>query len=106
MRLEEFFRKWCRGRGVKKAEELAAETRKVLSVRGTPGTPAVPFAPPRMITGNLRGKIRVVPTAHGARLVAWAPYAAPLEKSKRWYGWPHRFLSVAMARLGLKGRHS
>ena len=89
------------------AQELARELRRLLSVQApNPPGRAVPFAPPRRVTGKLLESTKVHPTAHGARVVVYAPYSVPLEKSKKWYGWPHAFLSVALRNLGLAGRHS
>src|SRR6185369_8890143 len=62
-----------------------------------------PAVPPR---GFLQGSVKVIRTAKGASVQIYAPYAYPLEKSTRWYGWPHAFLSVALENLGLIGRHS
>lgn len=116
MQLSEFFKKYARNRGVLTAEALAVEIRKVLSVRAavrrTKGgnlvaiNKAKPFAPPRMITGKLRNSVKVVRTAHGARVVIYSKYGAALEYGRKWAGWPHKFLAVAMHKLGLKGRHS
>lgn len=115
-RLEEFFKKYAKGRGVTVADQLAVEVRRVLSVKApirrtasgklVAATPAIPFAPPRMVTGALRNSVKVIPTTHGARLVIWKPYGLYLEMSKRYHGWPHKFLAVALRKLGIKGRSS
>ncbi len=72
MRLEEFFIKWARGRGVTMADQLAREMRIIVGVQapvrvGRGGrvyatTPAKPHAPPRRVSGNLQRKIRVIRT--------------------------------------------
>ncbi len=116
MRLEEFFEKYKRGAGVGMAERLKTEMQRVLSVRAptritrsgrvVATTRAVPFAPPRMVTGRLRERITVVQTAHGARVVVWTPYGVPLEHSESMPGFPHKFVAVALENLGLVGRNS
>ena len=115
MRLEEFFKKYARKRGVTVAEEFAkrlrqkvgkqAPIRRTRSGRVVATTSAIPFAPPRRVTGRLQRSIKVVRTAHGARVVIWAPYSVPLEKSRRWWGWPHAFVSVVLREMDLSGRH-
>jgi len=116
MRLEEFFEKYARGRGVMIAEQLAKEIRGVLSVQApvrisrsgkiVATTKAKPFAPPRRVSGKLQKSVKVVRTKHGARVVVFAPYAASLEYTTKWAGWPHKFVQVAMRKMGLRGRHS
>lgn len=116
MQLNEFFQKWARGRGVTVGHEVAVEVRRLLSVQAptrrtrfgrlVATARAKPFAPPRMVTRRLRNSVREIPTKHGMKLVVYAPYAAPLEKSHRWRGWPHRFLSVALESVGTRGRNS
>ena len=115
MRLEEFFKKYARGRGVAIAKQFKVELQQVLSVQAptrrtrsgrlVATTRAKPYAPPRRVTGRLQARITVVETAHGARVVVWTPYAVPLEKSKRMRGFPHKFLAVALRNLGLSGRN-
>lgn len=116
MRLEEFFKKYARGAGVGMAHAFKRELQRVLSVQAptrrtrsgriVATTRAKPYAPPRRVSGRLRERISVVPTAHGARVVVWTPYGVPLEKSTRMRGFPHRFIFVALANLGLIGRNS
>lgn len=116
MRLSEWFKKYARGRGVGVAEELKRRLQAKLSVqaplRVTKGgrvvaaTKATPYAPPRRVLGDLLRSVVVVRTAHGARLVIYAPYGWPLEKSKKWHGWPHAYLSVVLAEMGITGRNS
>lgn len=116
MRLEEFFQKHARGAGVRVAEQFKRELQVVLGVpaptRVTRGgrivatIPAIPFAPPRTVTGRLRERITVVRTAHGARVVVWTPYGVPLERSTVRSGFPHKFVQVALERMGLEGRAS
>lgn len=114
--LHETFIRWARGRGVKMAEGLAKEIRSVLSVqaptrvtrsgRVVATTKAVPFAPPRRVSGDLQRSVRVDRMWYGARVVIGKSYGFILEKSHKWPGWPHEFLKVALQRLGLKGKHS
>lgn len=114
-RLEEFFVKYARDRGIQKCEELQREVKRILNVQApvrltksgriVAAEPASPYAAPRKVTGALRNSVKVVRTAHGARLVIWKPYGFWLEKLTKWYGWPHVFLEVAMYRLGLRGRN-
>lgn len=116
MRLEEFFAKYARGAGVGIGRKFARELRAILSVqaplRTTRGgrvvaaTRATPFAPPRRVTGALQGSVREIPTKHGLRVVVFKPYSVPLEKSSRWYGWPHRFVQPVLRMMGLVGRAS
>lgn len=113
-RIETFFQKYARGQGVGMAEKLAVEIRRVLGVQapirytatGKPvaATPAEPFAPPRRVSGALQASVKVHRTANGARVVVWKPYGKVLEKSRRWYGWPHAFVSVALRAIGLSWR--
>lgn len=114
-RLEEFFKRYARGRGIAKAEELRRELDKILSVRAptritksgrvVAATPATPYAPPREVTGALRRSVKIVRTEHGARLVVWKPYGFFLEKVTKWYGWPHLFMAWALERVGVRGRN-
>lgn len=77
MRIEVFFKKFAKDQGVKIAEKALVEIRKKLN---TPYPPASrPYESPHRRTGNLRDKVRIVRTANGARLVAWAPYSGFLE---------------------------
>lgn len=115
MRISEWFKKYARGRGVSMAYALEKELKRVVGKQAptrttrtgkiVATTKAKPFAPPRRVSGNLQKKIRVVRTAHGARVVMYAPYSVRLEYSNRWYGWPHRALAVALKNLGLKSRN-
>ena len=110
MRLEEFFQKWARGRGVLVADKLATEIRRLLSVQApvrrtasgklVATTRATPGAPPRKVSGDLYRSVRVHRTAHGARVVIYKWYSVPLEHRG------HPFLSVALANLNLKGRNA
>lgn len=112
--LGDFFRRYARGRGVTMADKLAKEIKDVLSVQApikrtrsgriVASTKATPFAPPRKVTGKLQKSVRVQRTRNGAKLIIDAPYGLPLETSTRWWGWPHKFIAVAMERLGLRGR--
>jgi len=108
VRLEEFFVKYARGRGVVMAGKLAVTMRRLLSTRSPrPPLPAISLAPPRLVTGKLKNSVSVVPTAHGARVVVWAPYAPFLEYgSPARKGFPHKFVKPALAELGLTGRAS
>lgn len=116
MRLEEFFKKYARGAGAKIGHKFAQELRTILSVqaplrvtrggRVVAATRAKPFAPPRRVTGALQGSVREVPTKNGLRVVVFKPYSVPLEKSARWYGWPHRFIQPVLRMMGLVGRNS
>ena len=113
-RMEEFFKRYARGRGVMMAERLHAALGDILSLqaptRMTRGgrivaaTPAFPNAPPRRVTGKLKDSRRVIRTAHGARVAVFAPYAMPLERRRDLRGFPHKFMSVALERLGISGR--
>jgi len=112
--LSEFFKKLAPGRGVMVADKLAVMLRKVLSVRArtrrtltgkvVAAEPAIPFAPPRYVTGILSKSVKVRRTARGALLQIFAPYAVPLERGKKWYGWPHQSLARALRDLKIKGR--
>lgn len=116
MRLSEFFRKYAKGRGVTMAEALKVEIRKVLSVRAptrttrsgrlVATTKAKAFAPPRIVSEKLRKSVKVTRTVRGAKVTVYAPYSVPLEYSTYRKGYPHRFLSVALGNLGLKGRNA
>ena len=116
MRLEEFFVKHARGAGIKIGHRFAVELRTILSVqaplrvtrggRVVAATRATPFAPPRRVTGRLQGSVREVPTKHGLRVAVFKPYAVPLEKSARWFGWPHRFVQPVLRMMGLVGRNT
>lgn len=115
-RLEEFFKKYARGRGVGIADKFAANLRKKVGHQTRTRTtasgrvvavfPAKPFAPPRKVTGYLQSSIKVYRTAHGARVVVWAPYSVPLERLTRWYGWPHAFVKPVLKAMKLTGRNA
>ncbi len=104
MRLQEFFQKHARARGILMAEKLAKEVRRLLSVpapvRRTAGgrlvatVRATPGAPPRAITYTLYNSVSVQRTTNGAKIAVY------LERGG------HPFFSVALADLGLKGRNS
>lgn len=105
MKLEEWFQKYCRNRGMVLAEKLLARVRKKLSKRApvkiTRGgnlvarTPALPGAPPRYVTGRLYKSVTLRRTARGAVLTIAAPYASFLEVSD------HKFLAPAKKELGI-----
>lgn len=114
--LGDFFKRWARGRGVKIADQMAIELNQILSVQAptrvtksgriVAATKATPFAPPRRVRGQLQSSVQVWRTVFGAKLRIQAFYGYYLEKSHRWYGWPHEFMKLAYARLGITGRHS
>ncbi len=102
-RLEEFFQRYARGRGVGIAHEFAQRVRKKLSVRGAKGTPAIRLAPPRLITGDLYRSVKEIATRNGVRVVVWKPYGFYLEYSRKN---PHRFLKPVLEEMGLEGKNS
>jgi hypothetical protein len=107
VRIEEFFVKYARGRGVTMAQRLAVTMRRLLSTRSPrPPLPAIPLAPPRLVTGRLKNTVSVVPTARGARVVVWAPHAPHLEYNTTRKGFPHKFVKPALVELGITGRAS
>lgn len=116
MRLAEFFERYAKGAGVKMADQLAIELRKILNVQApvrrtrsgklVATTKARPFAIPRKVTGKLRNSVKVIRTPRGASVQVYARYGVFLEKGKRPYGFPHKFVSVALKNLGLRGRNS
>lgn len=111
--MREFFKRYARQRGVMMADKLAEEIKRVLSVQApvrvtrrgklVAATKAVPFAPPRRVTGKLQRSVKVKRTTKGATVVIYQPYGLPLETSTRWWGWPHIFVARAKANLGIRG---
>jgi hypothetical protein len=114
--LAEMFQRYARGRGVQIAHKLAVEMRRVLSVQAptrvlpsgriVARTKAKPFAPPRRVTGKLQSSVKEVRVKNGVSVRVYAVYGYPLEKSTRWRGWPHKFVSVALRNIGIRGRNS
>lgn len=116
MRLGEFFRKHAKQRGVAIGHRFAENLREILNVqapvrwtrsgRMVAARKATPFAPPRKVTGRLRRSVTEIPTVNGLKVVVYSPYAVPLEKSHRFAGWPHWFVSIVLKRMRLTGRNA
>lgn len=111
----ERFQKYAQGRGFTVAEKLLRQLRKKLEVkaktRWTKGgrivarDPAIPFQPPRIVTGKLRNSLKInLVMRRGvkvAQITTNVKYARYLEWSKKWYGWPHQFIRPALKELKL-----
>lgn len=108
------FRKYEKERGWTIGQQLVQQLKLILSVKAPTRvtrsgrivaiTPAIPFAPPRLVTGKLRGSVKLTRYKQLARLIISAPYARPLEFSRRWYGWPHKFIRIVLEQMGIKVR--
>ena len=110
-KLEDFFVRYARERGIKVAEHFAVELRKTLSTRAATRRtasgrlvaifPALPYAPPRYVSGRLYKSVTVRKTARGATVVIMAPYGLPLEHGGGRMRTPHPFWKPTRERLGL-----
>lgn len=106
------FRKYESKRGWTIAEDLVKQLKKILSkqakTRKTKSgkivatEPAIPFAPPRRVTGKLQKSVGVTKFKNIARVHVRQWYGRPLEFSKKWYGWPHKYIRVVLAQMKLK----
>ena len=112
-KIKEYFKRFARQRGVQMADALAEEMRRVVGVQAptrrtrsgkvVAATKAIPFAPPRRVTGKLQKSITVRRTIFGATVTVHQPYGVPLETLTHWYGWPHLYVARAKANLGIRG---
>jgi len=76
---------------------IQAPIRITASGRIVAATPAIPGAPPRMVTKRLRNSIQV---RNGNRIYVLVPYSVYLEHSKKH---PHPFVQESIRRATRKG---
>ena len=99
MNLNQFFTKYCRGRGVQMADKLAKEIQRISSEPYPPASK--PGRPPHRRSGKFVGGVHVIRTARGALVRFYAPYSKYLIFGTKHMD-PRPALQIAAKSLGIR----